>query len=111
MRQPFRGGISLRVFALLTFLVAALSSFGQAPPLSKDPGFTLGVQESGSTMFNTDVTGATTINPYVAQGNGNAFSHVNVRGVENVQVGENLSATGFTGLNIRPLFGFTKNLR
>ena len=121
MRQPFRGGISLRVFALLTFFVAALSSFGQTsvpigfpkpfPPISKDqnPGFVMGVQESDPTMFNSDVTGATTINP-VANSH-DAFGVVHARGREYVQATDSTSAEFSTGVYLQPLFGLSDDLR
>ena len=99
----------MRVFALLTFLVAALSSFGQpsiyVPPVIKEqnPGFTMGVQESDATLFNTDVVGATTINPNANRRD--AFSQVHARGREVAQMGESTQLQVSSGLNLLPMFG------
>lgn len=102
------------MFALLTFLVVALSSFGQAgaamSPVvkSSNPGFTMGVQESDATLFNTDATGATTINPYVSRQN--SFSRVQTQGREVTQIGQSTQVIGETGLSLAPLFGASDGL-
>ncbi len=119
MRQPTKGGHGLRVFALLAFLAAALSSFGQVPggqsgdfpkiARPQEPGFVMGVQETDSSLLNYDVTGATVINPTANRRD--AFSRIQLRGREYEQISESTSAEINTGLNLRPLFGLSDNLR
>jgi hypothetical protein len=109
MIQPCKGGLSLRVMlALLTFGAAALSSFAQLggdfPKIEqKDPGFTMGVQESDARVYHTDVTGAPVINPYANRRN--SFSTVRVRGTEAARMGDSTTAVIESGITMRPLFG------
>lgn len=102
----------MRVFALLTLLVAALSCFGQGhglptpqAPHINEPGFQMGVQESEGSLVTSDVTGDPVINPLAPRRN--SFGDVLVRGREYAHVGENTSAFFGTRLGLRPMFGLT----
>lgn len=110
--KPFTGGFGLRVFALLTFIVAALSCFGQnhgiTPPQMvhvNEPGFQMGVQENEGTFVTTDVTGDPVINPLAPRRD--SFDSVLVRGREYAHIGEHTSAFFGTRAGMRPLFGLT----
>lgn len=123
MIEPFKGGQRLRViFALLAFLAAAFSSLaqpgglpagigGEFPKLApeKEPGFTMGVSETDAQIYSTDVTGSPVINPHVDRRD--AFSKVQIRGGEYAQLGDSTTMTVGTGVVLRPLFGFTDELR
>jgi hypothetical protein len=117
MTRPFRGGVSLRaIVAPLAFVLAgAVSCFAQntgAGPTSiapQNPGFTMGVQESDSTIFSEDSTGSTVINPNADRRQ--AFSTVSVRGREYAQASTSTSAEFDTGIKLRPLFGLNEGLK
>jgi hypothetical protein len=115
MTKSFRAGVGIQGLALLTMFVAALSCFGQGsigvsvPQVTqiKEPGFQMGVQESQGTFITTDVTGDPVINPFVQRTD--PFASVGFHAREYAHAG-NTSATFGTGLNMRPLFGFSGGL-